>query len=92
VDSFDLQCGTTVWLRVQSQPIQITFAGLFERRFLYGILCAAHGLLLRNRHKITSPLAAQTPNALAERIQAVMSHPEFADSNSGVESALRAIC
>ena len=34
---------------------------------------------------ITSPLAAQPPSALAERIQAVMSRPEFAHSNFGIE-------
>jgi D-alanyl-D-alanine carboxypeptidase len=34
---------------------------------------------------ITSPLAAQSSNALAERIQTVMSRPEFAHSNFGIE-------
>ena len=33
----------------------------------------------------TSPLAAQPPSALAERIPAVMSRPEFAHSNFGIE-------
>ena len=34
---------------------------------------------------ITSPLAAQSSNALAERIQTVMSRREFAHSNFGIE-------
>ena len=34
---------------------------------------------------ITPPLAAQPPSALAERIQAGMSRPEFAHSNFGIE-------
>src|SRR6516165_9889464 len=34
---------------------------------------------------ITSSLTAQSPKALADRIQAVMSRPEFAHSNFGIE-------
>ncbi|HEX8799509.1 MAG TPA: D-alanyl-D-alanine carboxypeptidase, partial [Terriglobales bacterium] len=34
---------------------------------------------------ITAPLTAQLTSALAERIQAVMSRPEFAHSNFGIE-------